>query len=75
MSNLLHNLAALQVAKDITPPIIDYDRTLKSLQAVDSTFYFFLKNADLKTILEEIVNPVEDAAARRGGRVGQSTPQ
>jgi hypothetical protein len=27
---------------------------------VDSTFYFFLKNADLKAILEELPNPMEN---------------
>lgn len=45
MSNLLYNLAALQAEKDISPPIVDYDRSTKMLQVVDSTFYFFLKNA------------------------------
>ena len=60
MSNLLHNLAKLQANKKITPPIIDYDRTSKLLQIVDSTFYFFLRHADLKAIAEEIPNPLED---------------
>jgi len=60
MSNLLYSLAALQAEKDISPPIVDYDRSTKMLQVVDSTFYFFLKNADLQAILEELQNPIED---------------
>jgi hypothetical protein len=60
MSNLLYNLAALQAEKDISPPIVDYDRSTKMLQVVDSTFYFFLKNADLQAILEELQNPIEN---------------
>ena len=58
MSNLLYNLAALQASKSISPPIIDYDKSTKLLQVVDSTFYFFLKNADLKSIAGEIPNPL-----------------
>lgn len=57
MSNLLHNLAALQSKKTISPPIVDYDMSTKMLQVVDSTFYFFLKNADLKQISADIFNP------------------
>jgi len=57
MSNLLYNLAKLQSSKGISPPIIDFDRNTKTLQIVDSTFYFFLKNANLKEILEEIPEP------------------
>lgn len=60
MSNLLYNLANLQANKNIVPPIIDYDKDIKRLQIVDSTFYFFLKNADLKTISNEIPDPLED---------------
>lgn len=59
MSNLLHNLAALQNNKQISPPIFDYDQTTKQLQVVDSTLYFFLKNADLPKISGEIPNPLE----------------
>ena len=58
MSNLLYNLAALQASKNISPPIIDYDKSTKLLQVVDSTFYFFLKNANLRSIAEEIPNPL-----------------
>jgi hypothetical protein len=59
MSNLLYNLAKLQNNKGISPPIIDFDRNTKSLQIVDSTFYFFLKNANLVEIIEELPNPLE----------------
>jgi hypothetical protein len=59
MSNLLHNLAALQSKKAISPPVVDYDISTKMLQVVDSTFYFFLKNADLKQISAELYSPIE----------------
>lgn len=59
MSNLLHNLASLQNNKQISPPIFDYDQTTKQLQVVDSTLYFFLKNADLHRISKEIPSPLE----------------
>lgn len=59
MSNLLHNLAKTQANKSISPPIIDYDRSKKMLQIVDSTFYFFLKHAELATIESELPNPME----------------
>jgi hypothetical protein len=58
MSNLLHGLANLQAAKSISPPIIDYDSQSRMLQVVDSTFYFFIKNADTAEILAEIPNPL-----------------
>jgi len=59
MSNLLHNLGQLQSTKNISPPIIDYDKNMKLLQAVDSTFYFFLKHANLAEISEELPSPLE----------------
>jgi hypothetical protein len=65
MSNLLYNLAALQSNKEISPPIIDYDRNTKMLQVVDSTFYFFLQNADLSEIASELPDPVQDVATTR----------
>jgi hypothetical protein len=58
MSNLLSGLANLQAAKFISPPIIDYDAQSRLLQVVDSTFYFFIRNANLKEILELIPNPL-----------------
>lgn len=60
MSNLLSGLANLQSVKSISPPIIDYDSQNRLLQVVDSTFYFFIKNSDLKEILESIPNPLEE---------------
>lgn len=58
MSNLLGGLANLQATKSISPPIIDYDTTSRLLQVVDSTFYFFIKHADIGEILESIQNPL-----------------
>jgi hypothetical protein len=59
MSNLLHNLAAMQSSKGIVPPIFDYDKITRQLEVIDSTFYFFLRNADLQRITEEIPNPLD----------------
>lgn len=59
MSNLLYNLGNLQSTKNISPPIIDYDKHMKLLQAVDSTFYFFLKHANLDEIAAELPSPLE----------------
>lgn len=58
MSNLLGGLANLQAVKAISPPIIDYDSQNRLLQVVDSTFYFFVKNANLQEILNTIPNPL-----------------
>ncbi|HKV76577.1 MAG TPA: hypothetical protein VJP02_00460 [Candidatus Sulfotelmatobacter sp.] len=69
MSNLLYNLANLQAAKKISPPIIDFDRNTKQLQVVDSTFYFFLKFANLREIESELPNPLEGAQTVRMERV------
>lgn len=59
MTNLLMGLGTLQAKKSISPPIIDFDNSTKKIQIVDSTFYFFLKNADLNKILNELPNPLE----------------
>ena len=61
MTNLLGGLAKLQAVKGISPPIIDYDFQNRLLQVVDSTFYFFIKHADTKEILESIPNPLVQA--------------
>lgn len=62
MSNLLAGLGNLQAVKSISPPIIDYDVQNRLLQVVDSTFYFFMKNADLQEILAELPNPLHAAS-------------
>lgn len=59
MTNLLGGLANLQSAKSISPPIFAFDAQQHVLQVVDSTFYFFIKNADLDAALENIQNPLE----------------
>jgi hypothetical protein len=58
MTNLLGGLANLQAVKGISPPIIDYDFQNRLLQVVDSTFYFFIKHANIKEILDSIPNPL-----------------
>jgi hypothetical protein len=59
MSNLLHNLAAMQCAKNISPPIFDYNKSTRQLQVIDSTFYFFLKNANLEQISGDMPDPLQ----------------
>ncbi len=59
MTNLLEGLANLQSVKAISPPIFAYDTQLRTLQVVDSTFYFFIKNAKPAEVLAAIQNPLE----------------
>lgn len=59
MTNLLGGLANLQSVKSISPPIFAYDAQQKTLQVVDSTFYFFIKNADTAEVLDSLQNPLE----------------
>lgn len=59
MSNLLHNLSSLQFKKKINPPLIDYDKGKRMLFAIDSTFFYFLKNSDLAQFEEELPSPME----------------
>jgi hypothetical protein len=59
MTNLLVGIANLQSVKGISPPIFAYDGQQRTLQVVDSTFYFFIRNADAKEVLESLQNPLE----------------
>jgi hypothetical protein len=59
MSNLLHKLSTLQHKKGINPPLIDYDIGKRQLYAIDSTFFFFLRNCDLALAKEELPSPIE----------------
>jgi hypothetical protein len=59
MSNLLHNLSALQHKKGINPPLIDYDIGKRQLYAIDSTFFFFLRNCDLELVRDELPSPID----------------
>ncbi|MGQ7287243.1 hypothetical protein ACUN7Z_06835 [Vreelandella venusta] len=59
ISNLLHNISHLQFKKKLNPPLIDYDQGKRLLFAIDSTFFFFLKNSDLVEFEEELPSPLE----------------
>jgi hypothetical protein len=59
MTNLLDGIANLQSVKSISPPIFAYDAQQRILQVVDSTFYFFIKNANIGEALESLQNPLE----------------
>lgn len=55
----LHNISQHQISKSINPPFVDYDRGGKILKIIDSSMYFFLKNCDKQSILEDIPNPID----------------
>lgn len=59
ISNFLHTIIPHQIRKNVIPPLLDYDRSIKTLKVIDSTFYFFLRHADRTKILEDIDNPIE----------------
>lgn len=59
LTTALKGLVELQSSKSINPPVLAYDATSKKIKVVDSTFYFFLKNADLDEVIDEITNPIE----------------
>lgn len=58
MTNLLEGLANLQSTKSISPPIFAYDAQQRILQVVDSTFYFYIKNADPGEVVDRLQNPL-----------------
>ena len=59
ISNLLHNISHLQFKKKLNPPLIDYDQGKRLLFAIDSTFFYFLKNSNLGEFEEELPSPLE----------------
>ena len=58
MSNFLHNITQAQIRKNIIPPLFDYDRSTKKLKVIDSTLYFFLRNANKMEILSDLEKPM-----------------
>ncbi|GJQ60424.1 MAG: ATP-binding protein [Candidatus Scalindua sp. AMX11] len=58
ISYFLHNIVATQVKKNIIPPLFDYDRSTRKLKIIDSTLYFFLRNANKDEVLEELDLPI-----------------
>jgi hypothetical protein len=46
-----------------------FDRNTKRLQVVDSTFYFFLKHANLREIEAELPNPLEGVETIRRAEI------
>lgn len=61
MTNLLNGLSSLQFKKSINPPLIDYDEDNRRLFAIDSTFFFFLKNCDLLEFSDELPDPLRSS--------------
>ena len=59
LTSALKKLGELQSVKGINPPVLAYDSNTRMLKVIDSTFYFFMKNASLSDIIEDIVNPLD----------------
>ncbi|MCO7198642.1 ATP-binding protein [Pseudoalteromonas sp. OANN1] len=59
LTTVLRGLTELQSKQGISPPVIAYDSNSRQLKVVDSTFYFFLKNANLENVKDEIIHPME----------------
>ncbi len=59
LTAVLKGLTEVQSGKGISPPVIAYDSNSRQLKVVDSTFHFFLKNANLAHVKEEIVCPMD----------------
>ncbi|AUY31939.1 hypothetical protein EON09_04520 [Pseudomonas soli] len=59
LTNALTGLTGMQSGKGINPPVLAYDSNSRQLKVVDSTFYFFLKNANLGLIKEDILSPLD----------------
>lgn len=60
LTSVLKGLTEIQSGKGISPPVIAYDSNSRQLRVVDSTFYFFLKNANLEEVKDEIVCPMDE---------------
>ncbi|EAZ90345.1 hypothetical protein [Crocosphaera chwakensis] len=60
MSNFLNKLIQTQVKKNIIPPLFDYDISTRTIKIIDSTLYFFLRNANKEEIIEDFDLPVEN---------------
>ena len=52
-------LIEIQWELEISPPIFDYDASSHSLNIIDSTFLFFLRNTDVAQLLGEVPSPFD----------------
>lgn len=52
LTQALQSASSLQVTKDITPIIVDYDTSNRILNAVDRQFLIWLGSQDIKSVLE-----------------------
>lgn len=75
ISNFLHRIIHQQISKNVIPPLLDYDRSIRTLKVIDSTFYFFLRHADRGTILKEIDDPVNLFSSAQGKQYQSKTTQ
>jgi hypothetical protein len=62
LTQALQSTASLQVGKDITPIILDYDQTNSTLNVVDRGFVIWLQFQDKAALLDEIGLPAPNAA-------------
>ena len=59
LTQALNSVASLQVKKEITPIIVDYDTGAIKLNIVDKGFIIWLKNHSLNEVLESAGLPIE----------------
>ena len=55
----LEDIHAIQAKKDINPPTLSYDDNSSLLSVIDSTMYFFLKNANLEKFRDQLKDSFE----------------
>jgi len=58
VTQALKAVAALQVKKEITPIVLDYDQTNLNLRVVDRSFLIWLNNQDTNDLLTELDLPI-----------------
>lgn len=63
VTQALQAVAALQVKKDITPIILDYDETNLTLRVVDRSFLIWLDNQDISELLSDLGVPGSEGVA------------
>jgi len=66
VGSLLSRLSFIQYKNKISPPVLDYNEQTKRIKVVDSTFYFFVKHADLQEIGDhlQLTHPPDSPSVR-----------
>ena len=67
LTQALQSAASLQIGKDITPIILDYDQTNSVLNVVDRGFVIWLQNQDKAELFDEVGIPVPQSLVAQSG--------